>query len=204
MEPSSPSSSLADQFYRTQLVESKISWSLLIGIAVLFIITTLVVILTIRGHYLSFIQSPAIGTSFGFMCAFAHVYPFLAPMFFKNPNTPDIVINIFYAYQGFVPTNSQPNFWGPVAPQNNPLLALVDPSNWRDAVGTIVWFAESNRNLGYSDVVTWALGQGTNGASPPLLATPVQGGLGSLVNSLWTYGLPILNTVLMIGMAVAS
>lgn len=186
---SESSSSLADKFYRTQLVESKITVALLIAAGVVLLITLAVVFFTIRGHYLDFVQSPYIGSSFGYMVAFSHTYPFLAPLFFKNPNTPDIVINVFYANQG------DPSFWTP----GNGLQSLVDPTSWRDKVGTIVWYAESNRNYGYDQVFDWAQNTANLITVPPTPTSPM-----TIVNSALTYGLPVLNTIIMVGMLIAA
>jgi len=141
------SDALADTFYRVQIRESKIGWITLLVTLGLTAITIVVVFFTIRAHYLKFVQDSRIGSSFGYMCAFAHVYPFLSGLFFKNPNTPDMVINTYYWNQNGEQWSSE-NTAG--------MGGLVDPANWRDAVGTMVWFSESNRNYGYNDVITWA------------------------------------------------
>lgn len=127
-------SPLSDEYYHSQLVETKVSWVVIMVIIMTTLITIVVIVATVRSRYSAFILDPRIGTSFAYMCAFGHVYPFLAPLFFKNPNTPDIVINTYYYLASF---SVAP--WGTGAPTSQPMEALVVPSNWRDAVGSITW-----------------------------------------------------------------
>lgn len=192
-------SSLSDQFYRIQIRESKISWGIILAVIILAIITVVVMVATVRSSYKSFITDPRIGTSLAYMCAFSHVYPFLAPMFFRNPNTPDTLINIYYYMASFQPGGPSPP-WGPGAlALSDPFLAIVVPDNWRDAINTIVWYSESNSTAGYSDVMTWASSSGNPPAPPAaLLSWPVTSKTPSLLSTAFSYGLPLLNTALML------
>jgi hypothetical protein len=183
-------SPLSDEYYRVQLTEGKISWAIIASIIILTLITVVIVVSVIRSRYITFLSDPNIGTSFAYMCAFSHVYPFLAPLFFKNPNTPDIAINIYYFMQSF---GSNPAPWGPNAPCPNCWQALVVPDNWRDAVNSIVWYSESNANYGYDQVLTWA-----QSAAVGLIATTPPSTTGSLVSGIFAYGLPLLNTAIML------
>jgi len=184
------------EYYRVQMDESKLSWILVFVGIFLAIFTIATVMISIYTSYHDFITDPRIGTMFGYMCCLGHVYPFMAGMFFKNPNTPDIVINVYYyLYQ-------QGAAWGtgPYAVASpNQMQALVVPDNWRDAVNSIVWYSESNYTLGYSDILTWA-----QSSAVGILATPPESTSAKLTSLLATYGVPALNIAVMIACAALA
>ena len=114
----------------------------------MFVITITSILLLLRNNYQLLINDLK---SFGWMCAIAHNYPFLSGLWFQNKNTPQIVINFYYG-------NIEGTFnWSKSAPFSG-VDNLVKLPNWRNAPpNTIVWYCESNTNVGFTEAVTWAI-----------------------------------------------
>jgi hypothetical protein len=208
---------LAQQFYKRQLLESNtvVFSAVLFGLILIFIVVS--VFFTLRSQYTLMFESLGSG-SFAFMVALAHTYPFLSSIFFKNRNTPDIIVNACYSL--FDPTQNSVQ-WSSVAiaacgTKGNACLFkkyIVDVDNWRSAIGTICWYSESNANYGYDQVMQWATGQcnetcgaGTGGcnnyctagggmfASPPQPAGPGT----SATTIFFSYIMPLLSLAAML------
>jgi len=193
MMSSSDKEPIAQIFYRSQVTESKIGWIVSIFIIALLVGTILAVGLSLRGHYIALVE--AFG-GFGMMCAVGHTYPFLASLFFKNPNTPDIVMSVFYGITGTGADGSNTLQWAnPTTANNNGWDNLVNVTAWRDTIGTIVWYSENNYGYGYEEVITqWA-----TTTKNFFVGTPPSVGK-EVLNGFMSYGLPIINTVLMLAM----
>jgi hypothetical protein len=213
---------LSEQFYKRQLTESNTVLFTAIIFVFVLLFTVISVVLTLRAQYTLMFANSVLGSdSFALMCAVAHTYPFLSSVFFKNRNTPDIVINVFYALN---PSGANSTVeWSDSAIKNcgtqgNSCLFktyVVDPDNWRSAIGTLVWYSESNANYGYDQVMQWATSQcgltcaGTSGSCNTYCtggggmfkAPPPPGGPGtSFVTTFFSYVMPILGLLAMIAL----
>ena len=189
MASSTPTSALAADFYRTQLLESRVAWISAAIVVFLLFFLVLFVSLSLRGHYIEMFTSQLIGPSFAMMCGLGHSYPFMSKLFFKNPNTADLVVTVFYM---------QLNKAFPTLSAAQVMAVLVDPASWRDTPNTLVWYSENNATAGVADTIAWAQQQNLL----PTPATPITGK--DVLNFIQAWVIPAVMMVTMIASAAIS
>lgn len=124
---------------------------------VAFVVGLSAMILSLRSHYSSLIDNLGY---WGWVCALCHQYPFLSYLFFRNPETPDAVVNIYYlCLQGDIVFNTTTSscakygancaapMWGPDGPRSSGDVGSLEC--------TVAGLLENNPGKGY----TWVLEQ---------------------------------------------
>lgn len=182
--------SSAEKYYKSQLKQQAVTKYVSMAKAFLFLGTFLVLFFIIREKYIDLIS--ALGT-LGYQCALCHEYPIFNYFFFSNPNTGSSVVNAYYA----ILINGTMS-WTTSAKANgaNGINNIADASNPADSDPncTVYGYMESNHEKGYTDVIA-QLQSSTCGV---IEAGGDPTSFMDVINDFFTYGLPLVNTFLMI------
>ena len=164
------------QYYTQQVQDRKHNRRIRIIKAVVFVLTLSVLAMLLRDHYQQLIL---VMGSWGWISALSHQYPPLAYLFFKNPNTPDAMVNLFYAQAS-----------GEIQLHDGvgSIINLANPRN-SSPTSTVMGYMENNRQTGYADLITY-LAQ----TDPPILPkedeTTALGYVKQAINFITSYILP--------------
>lgn len=182
------------RYYGIQLHRQTIARRVRILKAVLFVGVVLIVLLIIRDHYDDMIQ--AMGT-WGWLAAICHNYPLLSYAFFKNKNTPDAMVNYYYAcinnkFQPAVPQSP----WACSPPTGGGCVAYVmNPANPRGvdvhtAMCTVMGVMENNADYGYNDI--FKVPDPKDGSPGGFVSAPPTDSVKEAVSFIYTYVLPLV------------
>lgn len=100
-------SDVVSQWAATQLADRKKRGRRLFMAVVMFVLFTVITYYTVREKYMAlFMDLEAMasqaggvamdGTKLALKLTLSQIYPFLRPLFFNNPNTPNAIINLYY------------------------------------------------------------------------------------------------------------
>lgn len=123
---------------------------------VLFVVGVTYLILSLRTTYERIID---VWGYWGWIVGLSHQYPPIAYLFFKNSNTPEAVITLYYNYLNKDKTGMDiVTQCGIPAPE----LMIMGASGPRQSnvECTAVGYMEANRNKGYNDCVQFLLSKG--------------------------------------------
>lgn len=185
--------SAQDQFYNQAVAKNKRSKYVLIAKIVIFTVSLLLLIFTLRSHYADAIN--VFGT-LGWQLAVCHSYPILSPFMFSNRNTANTIMAVYYGFLsgGFVLARGwEQGTYDFIAPTVQG--SAGSDLSWRDNTSTLIYYMETDTSYGLQDAVKWL-------TDNDIIETPSEGFMGvmkSAINGFAQYGLPILMGLQMIG-----
>jgi len=169
-------------YYSGALAEKKRSRRLVVVKLIAFAVGMASFLFIVRGHYQLLIDTFG---SMGWLCAIAHSYPIFSYVFFKNSNTPDAIVQLYYA--------SLTGLKIVPLPGGTVLDRFMDMSNPRDSdpEQTIFGYMENNKNVGLEDLMSHL-------ADIKAISQDASATAFDAINTFFKYGMPIVMLLAMI------